>query len=118
MLIYGHLRRKKTFFFGRAFGMHMGGGGYVNPGQLDTGQLDTGQLDTWTIRHLEIGRHGQLDTLSLRSFLGRMKQLESSVSFCTQQVLQERLTLLCNDFDGGRRTLTDLLRGVGHSIRF
>ena len=47
-----------------------------------------------------------------------MKQLESSVSFCTQQVLQERLTLLCNDFAGGRRTLTDLLRGVGHSIRF
>ena len=34
------------------------------------------------------------------------------------RVLQERLTLLCNDFAGGRRTLTDLLRGVGHSIRF
>ena len=45
-----------------------------------------------------------------------MKQLESSVSFCTQQVLQERITLLCNDFAGGRRTLTDLLRGTFNKV--
>ena len=38
--------------------------GQLDTGQLDTGQLDTGQLDTRTIRHLEIGRHGQVDTLS------------------------------------------------------
>ena len=36
----------------------------LDTGQLDTGQLNTGQLDTRTIRHLEIGRHGQLGTLS------------------------------------------------------
>ena len=36
----------------------------------------------------------------------------------TASVTGAPYTLLCNDFAGGRRTLTDLLRGVGHSIRF
>ena len=42
----------------------------------------------------------------------------ASVSAGQRACYRNALPLLCNDFAGGRRTLTDLLRGVGHSISF
>ena len=69
----------------------------------------------WKSIHTLQGEQNAVQTTVMQHLSGQLpcKRVRRAT-----RVLQERLTLLCNDFAAGRRTLTELLRGVGHSIRF